>query len=158
PMIHQFKNQLWKSSAGAVAVVTALVMPVLLGFTSLGVEVGHWYLGQREMQGAVDVAAISAAAQWIADEGIGTTYQTVGASYASYNGFTIPTANVCLIPQSGSDNCGTVRSLDSRTIVCGSPPCIVVEITQDTGTWLTTRASLEPGVRSLVRSIAAPTL
>jgi Flp pilus assembly protein TadG len=32
-------------SAGVVAVVTAMVLPLLLGFTSLGVEVGHWYLG-----------------------------------------------------------------------------------------------------------------
>src|SRR6516165_6571873 len=41
------KKQFWKCSAGAVAVVTALVLPVSLGFTSLGIEVGHWYLGQR---------------------------------------------------------------------------------------------------------------
>jgi hypothetical protein len=151
------KKQFWKSSAGAVAVMTALVMPVLLGFASLGVEVGHWYLGQREMQGAADAAAISAAAQWIADKGTGTTYQTVGVNYASYNGFTIPTANVCLVTSSG-DNCGTVRSLDARTIVCSAPPCIVVEITEDTGSWLTTKASLEPGVGTLVQSIPHPTL
>src|SRR5215831_2574044 len=153
PMTTQF----WKCSAGAVAVVTALVLPVLLGFTSLGIEVGHWYLGQRVMQGAADAAAISAAAQWIADGGTGTTYQTVGVSYASYNGFTIPTANVCLVTLSG-DNCGTVRSLDARAIICASPPCIVVEITQDTGTWLTTKASLEPGVGRVVKSIPHPTL
>jgi Flp pilus assembly protein TadG len=54
-------------SAGVVGVVTAMVLPVLLGFTSLGVEIGHWYLAQRQMQGAADAAAISAAAQYIAD-------------------------------------------------------------------------------------------
>jgi Flp pilus assembly protein TadG len=156
-MISQFKNAFWKSCAGAVAVVTALVFPILLGFTSLGIEVGHWYLGQREMQGAADAAAISSAAQWIADKGIGTTYQAVGVSYASYNGFTIPTANVCLVTSSG-DNCGTVRSLDAQTIVCAAPPCIVVEITQNTANWLTTEASLEPGVGTLLKSIPAPTL
>src|SRR5262249_55410469 len=76
PMIFLFKKQfgnLPACSAGAVAVVTALVMPLLLGFTSLGIEVGHWYLGQRTMQGAADAAAISAAAQWIADQGAGNT-------------------------------------------------------------------------------------
>ena len=56
-----FKNGLWQCSSGAVAAMTALVLPVLLGFTSLGVEVGHWYLGLRQMQGAADAAAISAA-------------------------------------------------------------------------------------------------
>ena len=157
-MTSEFKNSFWICSAGAVAVMTALVIPLLLGFASLGVEVGHWYLGQRTMQGAADAAAVSAAAQWIADKGTGTTYQTVGVNYASYNGFTIPTANVCLVPQSGSDNCATVRSLDARAIVCSAPPCIVVEISENTANWLSTKASLEPGVGKLVKSIPAPTL
>ena len=52
-------------SAGVVAVVTAMVLPLLLGFAALGTEVGHWYLAQRQMQGAADAAAISAAAQYI---------------------------------------------------------------------------------------------
>jgi len=161
-MICQFKNGLWKCSSGAVAAMTALVVPVLLGFTSLGVEVGHWYLGLRQMQGAADAAAISAAAQYIADYPINPnslTYETVGVSYASLNGFTIPTANVCLVPASGSDNCGTVRSLDSRPIVCTHGPCIVVEITQNTANWLTTRMSLEPrAAGQIVQAIPTPTL
>ena len=140
----------------------ALVLPVLLGFTSLGVEVGHWYLGQRQMQGAADAAAISAAAQYIADYPTNPnslTYQTVGASYASTNGYTISTANVCLVPASGSDNCGTVRSLDSRPIVCAKGPCVVVEITQNTANWLSTKMSLEPGTAGhIVQAIPTPTL
>jgi Flp pilus assembly protein TadG len=148
-------------SAGVVGIVTAVVLPVLLGFTSLGVEVGHWYLAQRQMQGAADAAAISAASQYIADQiadnTSSTSYQTVGQSYASLNGFTISTSNVCLVTLSG-DNCGIVRSLDSRTIICSSPPCVVVEITQNTMSWLTTKASLEPGSSSLVQSIPTPTL
>lgn len=137
-MIDQYKNRIGKfgtCSSGAVAVVTAMVLPLLLGFTSLGVEVGHWYLTQRQMQGAADAASISAAAQWIVDQAAGnsssTTYQTVGANYASYNGFTIPTSNVCLVLSNG-DNCAPVLALDSRTIVCASPPCVVVDITQNT--------------------------
>jgi Flp pilus assembly protein TadG len=137
-----------------------MVLPVLLGFASLGIEVGHWYAAQREMQGAADAAAISAAAEYIADfptNPNSLTYQTVGQSYASYNGFTIPTSNVCLVTSSG-DNCGTVRSLDSRAIICKTPPCVVVEITQNTAQWLTTKASLEPGSSSPVQSIPTPTL
>jgi Flp pilus assembly protein TadG len=158
-MISQFKNRLWKCSAGAVAVTTALVLPVLLGMASLGVEVGHWYLGQREMQGAADAAAISAAAQYIKDYPTNpnsTTYQTVGVNYASINGFTIPTANVCLVTSSGN-NCSTVLSLDSRALICANPPCVVVEITQNTATWLTTKLSFEPGKR-VIEAIPTPTL
>jgi Flp pilus assembly protein TadG len=174
-VISRFKNRFWKcfaakprvsafggSSAGAVAAMTALVLPVLLGFTSLGVEVGHWYLGQREMQGAADAAAISAAAQYIADQKAGNTtstaYQTVGVSYASINGYAIPTSNVCLVPASAADNCGTVRFLDSRPIVCKAGPCVVVEITQNTANWLTTKLSLEPGTGHIVQAIPTPTL
>jgi Flp pilus assembly protein TadG len=167
-VIFQFKNRFWKCSAGAVAVTTALVLPVLLGMASLGVEVGHWYLGQREMQGAADAAAISAAAEYIANIH-STSYQTVGASYASYNGFTIPTSNICLVTTNG-DNCDTVRSLDSRAIICPTSTndsggttttwaCVVAEITQNTATWLTTRASLEPGTAGqVVKAIPTPTL
>jgi Flp pilus assembly protein TadG len=160
-VISPFKNDLWRCTAGAVAVTTALVLPVLLGMASLGVEVSHWYLGQRQMQGAADAAAFSAAAQWIADEEANniasTAYQTVGAAYASLNGFAIPTANVCLIPVSGADNCGTVRALDSRTIICNSPPCVVVEINQNTANWLSTKLSFEPG-RPVIKAIPTPTL
>jgi Flp pilus assembly protein TadG len=161
-MISQFKNGLWQCSSGAVAVMTALVLPVLLGFTSLGVEVGHWYLGLRQMQGAADAAAISATAQYIEDQVAGntssTTYQTVGQSYASLNGFAIPTVNVCLVTVSG-DNCSSVQSLDSRPIVCSGPPCIVVEITQNTISWLTTLASLGPTNQvGQVQAIPTPTL
>jgi Flp pilus assembly protein TadG len=161
-MTNDRTRRLRTCSAGTVAVLTAIVLPVLFGFTSLGVEVGHWYLAQREMQGAADAAAISAAAQWIADQEAGntssTTYQTVGQSYASYNGFTIPTSNVCLVTPSGN-NCGSVLALDSRSITCPSPQtCVVVEITQNTATWLTTRASLEPGSTTLVTAIPTPTL
>jgi Flp pilus assembly protein TadG len=161
-MITPFKTGLWKCSAGAVAITTALVLPVLLGFASLGVEVGHWYRTLRQMQGAADAAAISAAAQYFADyptNPASLTYQTVGVNYAATNGYTIPTTNVCLIPKSGIDNCGTVRSLDSRAIICAGGPCVVVEITQNTATWLSTQLSLEPGTGpQIVKAIPTPTL
>jgi Flp pilus assembly protein TadG len=148
-------------SAGVVAVVTAMVLPVLLGFVGLGSEVGHWYLAQREMQGAADAAAISAAAEYIQQINAGTpastSYQTVGQSYASLNGFIIPTLNVCLVTSSG-DNCDTVRSLDARTIICSTPPCVVVEITQNTSSWLTTLKSVEPMALGRVQPIPTPTL
>jgi Flp pilus assembly protein TadG len=162
-MISHFKNRFWKCSAGAVAVLTAIVLPVLLGFVSLGTEVGHWYLAQREMQGAADAAAISAAAEYISQNVAGnptsTSYQTVGVNYASLNGFTIPSSNVCLQTVSGLSLGCTAQSVDTRPIICSGPPCIVAEITQNTMSWLTTKLALEPVGRSLrVQSIPGPTL
>jgi Putative Flp pilus-assembly TadE/G-like len=146
---------------GAVAVATAIALPILLGFSALGVEVGHWYLVQREMQGAADAAAISATAQYIQDRVAGSTtstaYQTVGQTYARLNGFTIPIANTCLVTL-GADNCDPVRNLDARPIVCSGPPCIVVEITQDTVQLPTTQVSMEPNGMGAVKPIPTPTL
>ena len=154
-------NSLRACSSGAVAVLTALVLPLLFGFTSLGIEVGHWYLVQREMQGVTDAAAISASAQYIQDviagNATGTTYQTTGQHYASLNGFTIPIANTCLVTSSG-DNCGSVRALDARPIVCSTPPCMVVEVTQDTFQWLSTKSSWEPNGLGVIKPIPTPTL
>src|ERR1043165_6866844 len=78
PVLRCDMTRFAQSSSGAVAVMTALVMPLLLGFGSIGVEVGHWYLYEREMQGAADAAAISAASQYITDEiaSNGTTAST----------------------------------------------------------------------------------
>jgi hypothetical protein len=111
-----------------VLVFTAIALPVLMAFASLSVEVGHWYLVQREMQGAADASAISAAADYInfLDNGVGTAtdYQVVGVAYAGTNGFTIPTSAVCLVTSS-ANNCD---SSHPTPINCGTPPCVVVDI------------------------------
>jgi len=161
------KRSLRKCTTGAVGIVTAIVLPILLGFGSLGIEVGHWYLAERQMQGAADAAAMSAAAQYIQDQIAGNTstaYQTVGQHYAGLNGFTIPVANTCLISVSG-DNCSAVRALDARPFNCtptatqtSETYCIVVEIIQDTFQWLSTQASMEPNGFGSVKVIPTPTL
>lgn len=149
-------------TAGAVAVMSALMVPVLLGFGSLGVEVGHWYLAQRVMQGAADAAAISAGSEYIKQYNSGnptsTTYETVGQDYAALNGFAIPISHVCLIDANGVDGCGAVETLDARPVVCNTPPCVVVEITQNTFQWLTTQASLQPNGIGHVQPIPTPIL
>jgi hypothetical protein len=157
-------HDLTRCTRGAIAAITALVLPVLLGFSSLGVEVGHWYLAQRQMQGAADAAAISAAARYIVDQRAnpvspGDGYKQTGQDYAARNGSTIPLTNVCLMRADGTDDCTQVRALDSRTIHCDTRPCIVVEITQNTFEWLTTRASLEPSADGTgFQAIPAPVL
>jgi Flp pilus assembly protein TadG len=140
-----------------------MTLPLLLGFVSLGTEVGHWYLAQREMQGAADAAAISAAAEYIQQYNSGnpssTSYQTVGQTYASLNGFLIPTSNICLVTASGTNPGCTAQSVDARAIICSAPPCIVAEVTQNTSNWLTTRASMRPlGSQISVQPIPTPTL
>ena len=49
--------------SGAVAVMAALLFPVLVGGMALGAEAGYWYLSQRKLQQASDLAAYAAAVQ-----------------------------------------------------------------------------------------------
>jgi hypothetical protein len=53
---------------GAIAVMTALLLVVALGFVGLGVDVGVNYTARREAQGAADSAAFSAAVARMAGE------------------------------------------------------------------------------------------
>lgn len=51
-----------RNQCGAVIVIFALSLIVLLGFAGLGIEVGRWYLTRSELSKAVDAAALSGAA------------------------------------------------------------------------------------------------
>jgi Flp pilus assembly protein TadG len=84
--LHRFR----RCDSGSIAIVSAIVLPVLVGFASLGIEAGNWYRVGRAMQGAADAAAMSAAASYLAGE---SNYTTVGATYGTLNGFT--TGNPC---------------------------------------------------------------
>lgn len=60
PLI-SIRQHFWRDSSGAVAVLFALSVPVLLGFAGLGIEIGTWLMNARAMQGVADAAATSAA-------------------------------------------------------------------------------------------------
>ncbi len=49
-------------AGGAVGVVAALTMPLLIGFSALGVDYGYFLYDRQQLQHAVDLAALSAAA------------------------------------------------------------------------------------------------
>lgn len=51
-----------KNTAGNVAVMSAMLLPVVLGFAAFAVDEGALSLERRDMQGAADLAAIVAAA------------------------------------------------------------------------------------------------
>jgi Putative Flp pilus-assembly TadE/G-like len=97
-------RRLVRSSSGGIAIMTAVLLPILIGMTALGVEVGHWYLTGRVMQGAADSAAMSAAAEYIAQGLTGISYQTVGKNYAKLNGFEDAKNNVAVTICGPSDN------------------------------------------------------
>ena len=55
-----------RDNRGATAAIVAAALPVLIGFETLGVETGLWYMMKWQSQSAADAAAIAAAHEIIA--------------------------------------------------------------------------------------------
>lgn len=54
-------KRLWKKEDGQVLVMVALLLGVLLAFAALVIDVGYFYAEKRQLQTAVDAAALAAA-------------------------------------------------------------------------------------------------
>src|SRR5688572_19339369 len=50
-----------RSEAGNIAIITALILPVLLGIAGLAVETSYWYYRHTNVQDAADIAAYGGA-------------------------------------------------------------------------------------------------
>jgi Flp pilus assembly protein TadG len=77
-------RQLSRRSDGNTAMLMAIGMPALLGAGGMAVDVTQWYLWKRELQHAVDQAAIGAA--WaLSNNSLSSQYQTRGQQEFSAN-------------------------------------------------------------------------
>lgn len=77
----------FKDITGTIAPMTAVLLPVLLGATGLGVDVSVWMKNKRDLQAAADAAVIAAA--WdIAYGSSDERAETSGRKEAANNGFT----------------------------------------------------------------------
>ena len=72
---------LWRDRSGAYSIVTAVMMPVLVGFAGFGTEAGLWYFDHQKMQGAADAAAYSADLAY--NLGNTSTFQTEAKAVAT---------------------------------------------------------------------------
>lgn len=100
---------------GAVAVVMALVLPMVMGMLSLGIETGLWFASKRDLQSAADGGAISGA--WEVTRSSPTsTISTVAALDARKNAHSAErpfTVNVFAPPVSGA-YVGNARAVEVR--------------------------------------------
>ena len=88
---------------GNVAVITAILLPVLLGGFGVGFETANWYQIQRDMQNAADSAAIAAASN--ASSNYDAEAKAVTASYGFTNGsggVTVTDTNAAACPAGGN--------------------------------------------------------
>jgi hypothetical protein len=95
-----------------VGVALAVLLPVLVGFAGIGIEVGMWFWIQRQNQSAADAAAISAGLEYAAQiekNGVVTDPAAAAAAAttaANCNLFSTSTSSsnaVCPLPSSASN-------------------------------------------------------
>jgi Flp pilus assembly protein TadG len=79
-------DRLRRERSGSYSMIVALLLPVIIGFVSLGTEVGLWFYDQQAQQTAADNAAYSAAVNYLANNSIATA-QTQAIAVASYQGY-----------------------------------------------------------------------
>lgn len=99
--LRRFRN----GSGGNIAIMSAIVLPVVLGFFGLGTEGAAWFLTNRSEQNAADSAAIAAASNAGAD--YAAEAKAVAAQYGfidGQNGVTVTAINSQTCPD-GSSNC-----------------------------------------------------
>jgi len=76
----------WKNKRGNIAVLTALMLPVVVGGAGLGVETGYWYYTQLKLQQAADAAVYAADLEL--HEGNNSEMLTSATAAATLNGYT----------------------------------------------------------------------
>ena len=61
-------RSLTRNESGAVAIIAALLLPLLVGGMGLGAETGYWHLKQRKLQHAADLGVHAAAVRYRAGD------------------------------------------------------------------------------------------
>lgn len=104
--------------AGAVAVIVALMMPVLVGAMGLGAETGYWYVTQRSLQNSAD-AAVHGAAKLMANGGDDAAMQQI-ADYLAERAARVDPADVLVNqpPEAGvfAGRADAVEAVVGRTL------------------------------------------
>lgn len=101
-----------RDKGGAIAVLGAVLFPVVVGALGLGVETGYWYLTERKLQHAADLAAHAGGARNRAGDS-DTGVRTAALNIASASGFlpTLGTMTVNRPPTSGA-NAGNTDAVE----------------------------------------------
>src|SRR5512141_1831293 len=101
PMLSHVRETM-RSRRGSVAVMFALVLPVIIGFAGFGVETSYWYIKKLQLQSAADAAAYAGAMEKRSGSNTDTVV-AVATRGATDNGFNpaIGTIAVNTPPTSG---------------------------------------------------------
>jgi hypothetical protein len=106
-------SRFWSSTSGSVIILYALMLPILVGFTGLGVEVGYWYVSKRGLQTAADAGAIAATHERSAGNDESTIHDGALVE-AVRNGFKDLTGNLITVnnPPLAGDYAGNMSAVE----------------------------------------------
>jgi hypothetical protein len=91
-----------RDQSGSYVILSALLMPVLVGTAGLGTEVGWWYYKHKNMQSAADSGAVSAATAYGAGGDLTAEANAVTAIYGYANAVSSVTIKVNQPPKTGN--------------------------------------------------------
>ena len=131
-----------RSERGQALVLAALSMVVILGFAAMAIDVGYWFSQKREVQKAVDAAAL-AGAQELPDDYV--MAESVAREYLTKNGIT-----------AGDTIAITFRCTSTYEIACNPGTnkwdTIVVEVERPAEAWFARIFGIQ---EALVRDVRA---
>lgn len=139
-----------KNQAGVVAVMFALVSPILIGSMGLAAEVSYWRLHQRSMQNAADAAAIAAATN------DGSTSAAEALAVAAQYGFQDGVGNVKVMVTTPSTASGCVSKC-FNVVISDKLPLLLTKVVGfhgDTTVVSASSSQLVPATSMQGRSVA----
>jgi len=123
---------------GAIAVMFALMLPVIIAFIGLGLDVSFWYSAKRSLQGAADAAAIAAAYE-ISAGSSNAIISAAALTDATRNGYdnAIGTITVNRPPVTGA-NIGNTSAVE---VILSEPRSMLfASVIKSTGVTISSRA------------------
>lgn len=90
-----------RDQRGISAIIFAIVLPALIGFVGISVEVGQWFAQKRKLQAAADAGAMAGARSLAAGDSWATA-QTAASNFAVRNGAVAANVTSNNPPTSGS--------------------------------------------------------
>lgn len=147
---------LLRNTNGSIAIQVAIALPVLVGFTALGIEMTTLFVQHKRMQSAADAAVIAAGSTGL------TAAQSLAAAraVAGANGFENGTDGTVVTLNTPPANGTNISTQSAREVIISKPyPLYLAKLFADSPITIRTRAVAIPGRQSTGCVLAlSPTL
>ena len=118
--LKNFGQSLHRNESGNALLLMALGMPVLIGSSGMAVDVAQWYIWKRELQYAVDQAALAGA--WASAEPTQPVTIHVRSSTGMRPAKALPPMPLTIMPISTPPCCMPASEVDSPGVMLKISP------------------------------------